>query len=135
MARGKTFNARLVFRHRASAAIVAACICTAILAALFYATNPSYMLGAILIRATANVLFWALVKTRTDNRPARPRAATNLHRDRMHLHRTLHLRRRVISQAVEETRTGALTARATSVNWRAAETWRTRSSILIRRAA
>jgi len=40
------------------------CISAAILAALFYATNPPYMLGAILVGAAANtVLFWSLKKT------------------------------------------------------------------------
>jgi hypothetical protein len=44
--------------------VIFGCICAAILAALFYTTNTSYMLGAILIGAAANaVLFWAVMKT------------------------------------------------------------------------
>jgi uncharacterized membrane protein YccC len=44
--------------------VIFGCVCAAILAALFYATNPSYMLGAILVGVAANaVLFWALMKT------------------------------------------------------------------------
>ena len=44
--------------------VIFGCVGAAVLAALFYATNPSYMLGAILVSVAANaVLFWSLKKT------------------------------------------------------------------------